>query len=119
VQRIEEELLGTEAAWTKVDEAIRTSQELLNRQMGGAMRNMPGVPRSINRQSGQQEQPGRFAVIGTRRFNPETNRDERFERSSPIRSLFPWTWSAAVLFGMGVLSLCILTFRVRSLDRLR
>ncbi len=32
---------------------------------------------------------------------------------------YPWTWSAAVLAGLLGLSLCILSTRVRSLDRLR
>jgi len=32
---------------------------------------------------------------------------------------FPWTWSAAVLAALFGLSLCILSTRVKSLDRLR
>jgi len=32
---------------------------------------------------------------------------------------YPWTWSAAVLAGLWGLSLCILSLRVKSLDRLR
>jgi ABC-2 type transport system permease protein len=32
---------------------------------------------------------------------------------------YPWTWSAAVLAGLGGLSLCILSMRIKSLDRLR
>jgi len=32
---------------------------------------------------------------------------------------YPWTWSAAVLAGLWGLSLCILSTRVKSLDRLR
>ena len=34
-------------------------------------------------------------------------------------SQYPWTWSAAVLAGIWGLSLCILSTRVKSLDRLR
>jgi hypothetical protein len=30
----------------------------------------------------------------------------------------PWYWSATVLAGLMVLSVCILNFRIRSLDRL-
>jgi ABC-2 type transport system permease protein len=33
--------------------------------------------------------------------------------------LYPWYWSAGVLAGLFVLSVCILSFSVRSLDRLR
>jgi hypothetical protein len=33
--------------------------------------------------------------------------------------LYPWYWSAGVLTGLFVLSVCILSFSVRSLDRLR
>jgi hypothetical protein len=32
---------------------------------------------------------------------------------------YPWQWSAAVLAGLGVLSVAILTMQVRTLDRLR
>jgi ABC-2 type transport system permease protein len=32
---------------------------------------------------------------------------------------FPWYWSAAVLLGWLVLSICILNFRIKSLDQLR
>ena len=40
----------------------------------------------------------------------------------PFRTLinpFPWVWSAGILVGLLVLSLWILSFRVRSLDRLK
>jgi ABC-2 type transport system permease protein len=36
-----------------------------------------------------------------------------------LRPPFPWSWAAAVLAALSVLSLCILSTRVRSLDRLR
>jgi hypothetical protein len=32
---------------------------------------------------------------------------------------YPWYWSAGVLLGLSGLSVCILTFRVKSLDRLK
>jgi len=34
-------------------------------------------------------------------------------------SQYPWYWSAAVLAGLFGLSVCILNFRVKSMDRLR
>ncbi|MDB5351394.1 MAG: hypothetical protein JWN86_2641 [Planctomycetota bacterium] len=38
---------------------------------------------------------------------------------NPFAQDYPWQWSAYVLSGLVVLSLCILTTRVKSLDRLR
>jgi hypothetical protein len=32
---------------------------------------------------------------------------------------YPWYWSAAVLTGLGALAICILNFRIKSLDRLK
>ena len=42
-----------------------------------------------------------------------------FELPNPFAWNYPWSWSAYVLLGLLGLSLCILTTRVKSLDRLR
>ena len=42
-----------------------------------------------------------------------------FEMPNPFAWNYPWSWSAYVLLGLLGLSLCILTTRVKSLDRLR
>jgi ABC-2 type transport system permease protein len=116
VQRVEEALLDTENAWAKVDQGIRMSQEVVSRQVP-IPRLPPGiVPNRIN--VPQQPPRGRFGVLTSWRTDSE-GRVTVTERSGPFRSIFPWTWSAAALAALGVLALCILMFRVRSLDRPR
>lgn len=105
VQRVQEQVLNTEAAWQQVDIIYKKVLETGSKASGGRLRPNNGgddrvflstIPRH------RQPQPGESQV-----------------RSSSLRSLFPWYWSAGVLVFMGVLSLCILMFRVKSLDRLR
>jgi hypothetical protein len=113
LQRIEEQILGTEAAWNKLGDIMKLSEVIKARQSGPlgflAGNRMPGV----NTRRSEADEDFRFGVIKERRNGVVR------ERSSPIRSLYPWQWSASVLVGIGVLSLCILMFRVKSLDRLR
>jgi len=103
VQRVQEHILNTEAAWQKVDQIALTVQKA-----GG---------KAIGRRLDSDDGDGRLLltrVPGSKKQNGENN-----VRSSGVRSLYPWYWSAGVLVFMGVLSLCILMFRVKSLDRLR
>src|SRR4029079_11837511 len=116
VQRVQEALLDTETAWAKVDQGIRMSQDV-TRQVP-IPRLPPGIVPSGGRNMPQQPRIGRFGLPRMERTDAE-GRTVVIERSGPFRSIFPWTWSAAALAGLGVLSLCILMFRVRSLDRPR
>jgi hypothetical protein len=50
---------------------------------------------------------------------PMDNRSFDGQRGRPAEPNPPWYWSAGVLAGLFGLSLCILTTRVKSLDRLR
>jgi ABC-2 type transport system permease protein len=50
-------------------------------------------------------------------FQPEGRRDRFLLRY--MGTQYPWEWSAYVLGGLCGVSLCILSFRIRSMDRLR
>lgn len=104
VQRVQEHILNTEAAWQKVDEIVRTVQKAGGKAIGGRFGPTNGDDRVLLTQI-------------PRRGPPQPG--ENYIRSSGVRSLYPWYWSACILLFMGVLSLCILMFRVKSLDRLR
>jgi len=51
-------------------------------------------------------------------YSLQSDRGPRLE-DSDSQLLYPWYWSAGVLAGLFVLSVCILSLSVRSLDRLR
>lgn len=110
VQRVEEHILNTEAAWKKIDEGVKLAYKA-----GGSMAGM-------NSGRGPGFRPGRGGPLSEdgRVFLMQFSRNgQTYVRSSGVRSIYPWYWSAGVLVFMGVLSLCILMFRVKSLDRLR
>jgi ABC-2 type transport system permease protein len=113
LQRVEEEFLDTEYAWTKLEDIRKLSQLLQKQQQRGPLSMIPGrgLPAARSRDDDTAVQ-NRLGVMRDRRH-------PNLERSGPFRTLTPWPWSAGVLAGLGVLSLCILMFRVRSLDSLR
>jgi hypothetical protein len=82
-------LLNTDAAWLEIGRAVETPRALLMMFAG--------------RRGGASS----AAPIDERRF---ANRNVL---------QYPWTWSAGVLAGLLGLSLCIMSMRVKSLDRLR
>ena len=100
IQRVEEAMLNTEPAWQKIDQAVKIAREALIAKGGSRV----PVPRVLDRRVG-------LVTINTSKG--------QVVRSGLFRSIYPWYWSAGVLLFLGVLSLCILTFRVKSLDRLR
>ena len=110
VQRVEEHVLNTEAAWKKIDHLFKLARATAGNKTG------------MNIGRNRDMRPGSLSPLGdddrvllTRIPRPEG----LMVRSSGLRSIYPWYWSAGVLVFMGVLSLCILMFRVKSLDRLR
>lgn len=110
VQRVEEAILDTETAWQKIDAAYKLTQDLAMKAAANApLGKGPFMPRRL----GPLTDDNRVFLLQFR------DRDKTEVRSSGVRSIYPWTWSAGVLLMMGVLSLCILMFRVKSLDRLR
>jgi ABC-2 type transport system permease protein len=91
--RIREAFLGAGAAYAKIQTA---SQEML----------------------ANVERPR----LGSLLFGRRPRRQRRIETPegvNPFEQTYPWQWSAYVLGGLVVLSTCILTTRVKSLDRLR
>lgn len=92
LERLGEELLGTDAAWVQMARVLEPPQPPAN-PLGGLLGGL-GLAKKP-----PPPDERRFA----NRFVPQ----------------YPWTWSAGVLAGLLGLSLWVLTFRVKSLDRLR
>jgi ABC-2 type transport system permease protein len=117
VQRIQEAVMDTESAWQKIDQIYKLAQDAMKAK-AGSMGGMFGGQNDRRRQGPMspeflEQSEGRVLV------NVITNNGNKYIRSSDIRSLYPWWWSALTLLGLGVVSLCILRYRVKSLDRLR
>lgn len=115
LQRIEEKVLNTDAAWDKLGDALKLSRMISERQ-AQLMPFRAFNPRNSNPSSRGQPpaQPEKRMAVELVSVNGQV-----VERSTGFRSIYPWQWSAAIIFGLGVLSLCVLMFRVKSLDRLR
>jgi ABC-2 type transport system permease protein len=129
VQRVSEAILGTESAWQKIDTGYKIARDAQQKLM-------PQAPLGSDRFTRGRRRGPVNGMVGTI-YIPDSkwqnnsfltqaiidvaikDEDKWVNHSTWIRSLYPWTWSACVLLFMGVLSLCILMFRVKSLDRLR
>ncbi len=107
VQRVSEAILDTETAWKKIDAGYKIALE-------AGLKNAPRNPATDRFRGGRRGPINE--MVGTLYLQEG---DQWVHHSTWIRSLYPWYWSAGVLVFMGVLSLCILMFRVKSLDRLR
>jgi ABC-2 type transport system permease protein len=94
LERIGAAILDTDAAWVRIGRAYESQQAQLNAMSGMSRRGPPT------------------------RFNPPPSTGERDLAEFWVPQ-YPWTWSAGVLVGLFVLSLCILSTRVKSLDRLK
>jgi ABC-type transport system involved in multi-copper enzyme maturation permease subunit len=92
LQRLGEGLLNTDAAWVQIGGALERARQIVPPRMFGGPRRR-GPPR------------------------PETINERRLADEFVLQ--YPWTWSAGVLAGLLGLSVWTLTFRVKSLDRLR
>jgi ABC-2 type transport system permease protein len=92
LERLGEGLLNTDAAWVQIGGAWERARQMVPARMfGGPRRRGPSRPEPINER--------RLADM----YVPQ----------------YPWTWSAGVLAGLLGLSVWTLSFRVKSLDRLR
>jgi ABC-2 type transport system permease protein len=92
LERLGEELLGTDAAWVQLGRAVDAPRAAFGALFHGPRR-------------------GRGAAAA-----PEVNDRRLADQMVPQ---YPWVWSAGVLVGLLGLSLCTLSARVKSLDRLR
>lgn len=93
LQRMREVLLRTGPAYEKIQKASEEMLSNLDRPRIGGF------------------------LFGRRQ--PRRQRVETPAGVNPFAQSYPWQWSAYVLSGLVVLSTCILTTRVKSLDRLR
>jgi ABC-2 type transport system permease protein len=93
LDRLGEAILNTDAAWVQIGRAYEGRRSQLE-SMSGMSR--PGWPDNYRHEA--------------------VNERHLAEQWVPQ---YPWTWSAAVLAGLFGLSLCILSTRVKSLDRLK
>jgi ABC-2 type transport system permease protein len=92
LQRLGEELLGTDAAWVTLGRAVEAPRRAFGRMFPGGRR----------RPAEAEAMPANERRLADQ-FVPQ----------------YPWTWSAGVLAGLLGLSVWTLTWRVKSLDRLR
>ncbi len=117
VQRIQEAVMNTEGAWKKIDAGYKIAQDAMKKAGADKLDNF--LPGQTNRRRGPMSPERIEASDGRIGVSVFSENGTRYVRSSDIRSLYPWWWSALTLSGLGVLSLCILLYRVKSLDRLR
>lgn len=106
--RMRDAMLDSQTSWDKVAALFQAGQN----QLRQAAR-----PNPFQRRSGRVKfsaNPPQPPAPPTAGGNSTTNARGPWQTSS-----YPWQWSAAVLAGLGVLSVWILATRVRSLDRLR
>jgi ABC-2 type transport system permease protein len=94
LDRLADELLGTDAAWVAIGKVIERPRRAVSPLLNN--------PRDRDRAPALAEQP-----LNERRL------------ADLIVPQYPWYWSAGVLAGLLGLSVWILSFRVKSLDRLR
>jgi ABC-2 type transport system permease protein len=106
LERFADLLLDTDSAWVSIGRAVeRAKQSAIGRGFGAARARR--VEAELLRQRRGGRAPRELPASSERQFA-----DERVLQ-------YPWWWSAAVLLGLMGLSTCILTRRVKSLDRLR
>jgi ABC-2 type transport system permease protein len=92
LDRMGDVLLDTDSAWVAIGQALQKPRQMFAPFLGGR-RGPPGGP-------------------GTEPGNERT-------LANQLVWQYPWGWSAAVLAGLVGVSVCVLSLRVKSLDRLR
>jgi ABC-2 type transport system permease protein len=91
LERLGEELLGSDAAWVRIGRAVEAPRAALGRMF------------PMGRRPGGRAAPEVYERRLADQFVPQ----------------YPWAWSAGILAGLLGLSVCTLSARVKSLDRLR
>jgi ABC-2 type transport system permease protein len=105
LNRLEAVLLNTEPAWQQVDKLQESAQAAARK--AAVMGPMFGG----NRPGGRPPRPPDPRA--------EAEMKARAARSNLFRPKWPWEWSAGLLAGVFVVSAGMLSWRVKSLDRLR
>lgn len=109
LQRLGQSFLGTYHAYQQVLQLVTQVEKIASLPMGAMM--------SRRRQGGGFLPPPPPSPEQLEKMSPRRARN--VQRNSPYAEPYPWTWSAGVLAGMFILSMGILTMRVKSLDKLR
>ncbi|HLJ95115.1 MAG TPA: hypothetical protein VKU02_18205 [Gemmataceae bacterium] len=97
LDRLADLLLGTDSAWVTIGREVDRP-----RRLAGPMMALGMNPRERAQMAALLAQP-----TSERRL------------ANQIVAQYPWYWSAGILAGLLVFSLCVLTFRIQSLDRLK
>lgn len=115
LDRVREGLLDTDAAY---DQIMNSYQDMFNsaKKMAASAREAQNGPLA-RILLGRKRQPDPIEVDFSQLDEAGSNVPTRF--LAGLKSAFPWTWSAGLLAAMCGLSICILSTRVKSLDRLR
>ena len=110
--RIRDALFDAETAWNQVTSLFDTGRQQLSDSVSiGPF----GRARRIRPRGFATSPPAvSMEVSGVRRSS-----SDRRPRSVFGPETYPWQWSAGVLAGLAVISVGVLTTRIRSLDRLR
>lgn len=115
LNRIRDALLDADTSWDRITSLSQISPRKFPGPMG------PFGPRRHRSRVITVTPEGRPARDHNGREpdeDPSRGRN-RLDRSPWAPETYPWTWSAGVLAGLAVLSILVLTTRVRGLDRLR
>jgi ABC-2 type transport system permease protein len=117
LDRVREALLDTESAHRQITESLTRAAEVAQGQLGSASTGRRGVfgRLIIGRRNAPPPPSPSFDDLGNR--TPSDRDTPEFLRG--LVSPYPWTWSVGVLAGLCVLSVAVLSTRIRSLDRLR
>jgi ABC-2 type transport system permease protein len=116
--RVRDGLLDSESAWQKATTLFQASRD----KMGGmsAGRGPSGRRgRGVGFTFGLSPRRAPLAPGPPEPSEPPVPDGQPPDVPRALTASYPWQWSAGVLAGLAVLSLWVLTTRVRSLDRLR
>jgi ABC-2 type transport system permease protein len=122
LHRVQEVMLGTEAAMGQLDRAFKESFLAARRLARGPFFPMPGRGLRLFRGGGGEdphlaEQPPWMEGYARSGVEPDPNKTLPF--LAWLRSDDPAPLAGAVLAGLGAISLAVLSSRIKSLDRLR
>ncbi|GIW88144.1 MAG: hypothetical protein KatS3mg108_2468 [Isosphaeraceae bacterium] len=123
LHRVRQALLDTEAAHRQLQDLLTQAQKAAEAAASGEL---PGGLSSLPPPSQPRGPLARLFRPRRPPTHPELTqriRSSAVEQNETLRNLlvspYPWTWSAAVLGGLSLASIGVLSTRVRSLDRLK
>jgi hypothetical protein len=114
LERIGEGLLNTDAAWVKIGTALERARQMTSASMFGGPRGF-GRSRQLRELEAAQARARAGGSLGPQQ--PEPINERRY--ADMLVPQYPWTWSAGVLVILLGISVWTMTFRVKSLDRLK